>query len=319
LVLVLTAALVACTPATDAEPTPGAPLETPTDAIEAPVVEVTPTEMLPAPTAVATDAPTLAATRTPVALVTPAEDSETLPPTGQFEPDRLTTLMGLPVSDESQQLGNVSDMLIDMEGVRIAYVIVDTVVRRVAVPWEALMLRTGEDGTPNAIRLAVSGDRLEAAQDIDLSGDVGQAFAESQADIRSFWEGELGVVEVPEAQTVMRATDLMGTAVRGGDDQVLAEIQDAIVDTQSGSVQYLLVLVNEELLAGNDLLRDRLVPVPTFLLEWDAQGEAFILAIDFNVEDIPSFTPEDLDDVLGPGWDEDVRSFFEDLMGSETP
>jgi sporulation protein YlmC with PRC-barrel domain len=123
----------------------------PTQNVPPVTVEATETE---SPTEVATEAPTeVTTTETPG-----------IPVTGNVNPASLSEELTFPVlSQDGQQIGSVSDMVLDLDNTNVAYVVVDTSGfgdlgdRQILVPWDSLQLQTGTGtGTETGTGLATA-------------------------------------------------------------------------------------------------------------------------------------------------------------------
>lgn len=166
-----------------------------------------------------TDLPEMTATvETPAGTETVAAGDTTttpaIPVTGEDSPVRLSNQLDFTVWNQNgEQIGEVEDMVIDLDNAAISYVIVGTGgfleigEKEVLVPWSALELQTGgdataTDGQPNVFILQIDQERFETAPDVDLGSilpRLGEPAGDWDLDIRSFWE--TGVVPV-ETTTV---------------------------------------------------------------------------------------------------------------------
>jgi sporulation protein YlmC with PRC-barrel domain len=132
-----------------------------------------------------------------------------VPVTGENDPSRLSNLLDFDVWNQNgEQLGEVDDMVLDLDNTNISYVIVgtggflDLGEKDILIPWSSLELQTPvTGGQENAFVLLADNDMLENAPDFDVDANlpgVGQPAENWDVDIRNFWEG--GVV--PEATQV---------------------------------------------------------------------------------------------------------------------
>lgn len=129
-----------------------------------------------------------------------------VPVTGEDDPSRLSNLLDFDVWNQSgEQIGEVDDMVLDLDNPSISYVIIgtggflDLGEKEVLIPWSSLELQTPvTGGQENAFVLLADNEMLENAPDIDVDATLpgmGQPAEDWDVDIRNFWEG--GVV--PEA------------------------------------------------------------------------------------------------------------------------
>lgn len=165
---------------------------------------------VPPLTAEATE--TLAATEIPTQEGTATEPG--VPVTGDVNPARLSNQLDFNVWDQNgEQIGEVNDMIVDLENTRIAYVIVgvggflEIGEKDVLVPWESLQLQTGTGettgGEQNAFIYQGDQERFDNVPDFDVNellperntvaGDWDRA-------VRNYWEsGTLPPTPAPEA------------------------------------------------------------------------------------------------------------------------
>ena len=182
---------------------------TSTNVVESPPpVTVDSTEDL---SATATESPTdvMAITETPG-----------VPVTGGVNPARLSDQLEFTVwSQDGEQIGEVDDMVLDLDNTRIAYVVVgtggflDLGEKQILVPWESLQLQTGTGdttgGQQNVFILQTDLDVFRNAPDFDLGTNLpqaGQSAGEWDVDIRTYWESggtTGGTASTPEVAATM--------------------------------------------------------------------------------------------------------------------
>ncbi|HEX5810106.1 MAG TPA: PRC-barrel domain-containing protein [Anaerolineales bacterium] len=178
----------------------------------------------PPVTADATDDMVATATESPTEEAT-AEGTATepggVPVTGDVNPARISNQLDFTVwSQDGEQIGEVDDMVLNMDDPRVAYVIVgtggflDLGERDVLVPWESLELQTGTGdttgGQQNAFVLQADLDTFRNAPDFDLGTlpEMGQPAADWDVDIRGYWEsGGTAAVNTPAAGDATATTD----------------------------------------------------------------------------------------------------------------
>ncbi|HEX5808029.1 MAG TPA: PRC-barrel domain-containing protein, partial [Anaerolineales bacterium] len=142
-----------------------------------------------------------------------------VPVTGEDDPSRLSNLLDFDVWNQNgEQIGEVDDMVLDLDNINISYVIVgtggflDLGEKDILIPWNSLELQTtATGGQENAFILLEDPEMLTNAPDFDVDANLpgmGQPATDWDADIRNFWES--GVV--PEAQATP-AADTTATAV----------------------------------------------------------------------------------------------------------
>lgn len=177
-----------------------------------------------------TESPTGAATQEGTTTEAPG-----VPVTGDVNPARLSNQLDFSVwSQDGEQIGEVEDMVLDLDNTRVAYVVVNTAGfldfgdRMILVPWEALELQTGTGDTTGGQQNAfVFQDDLEVfrtAPDADLVAilpETGQPAGDWDVDIRVYWEsgGTTGAAGTPTGEGTavpdMTATGDQATATPG--------------------------------------------------------------------------------------------------------
>ena len=195
------------------------------------------TEIPASPPPITADSPDdlpAAATESPTGEVTQegtaaATDTPGVPVTGDINPARLSNQLDFTVwSQNGEQIGEVDDMVLDLDNTRVAYVVVgtggflDLGERHILVPWQSLKIQTGSGqttgGQQNAFILQEDAEVFRNAPDFDLGSlpQAGQSAGEWDANIRTFWEsgGTIGGADTPQAAD---ATDVTATATVGVD------------------------------------------------------------------------------------------------------
>jgi sporulation protein YlmC with PRC-barrel domain len=156
----------------------------------------------PPVTADATDDMLGTATKSPTEEGT-ATETPGVPVTGDVNPARLSNQLDFTVwSQDGKQIGEVEDMVLDLDNTSVAYVIVGTGgfleigEREILVPWDSLELQTGTGdttgGQQNAFILQSDLDTFSNAPDFDLNANLpeaGQPAGDWDIDIRNYWEG----------------------------------------------------------------------------------------------------------------------------------
>ena len=164
-------------------------------------------------------------TETPLATETVIAGDQTttpgIPVTGENDPSRLSNQLNFDVWNQNgEQIGEVNDMILDLDNSRVAYVIVGTGgfleigEKDVLVPWNLLDVQVAGSGGPagdqNAFILQADQALFENAPDVDISATLpgrGEPAEDWDTDIRTYWEtGALPATAVPEATTAAEAT-----------------------------------------------------------------------------------------------------------------
>lgn len=220
------------------------------------------------------------ATESPTDLATEvgtATEAGGVPVTGDVNPARLSNQLDFTVwSQDGEQVGEVDDMVLDLDNTRIAYVIVgtggflDLGERDILVPWDSLQLQTGSGdntgGQQNAFILQGDVDLFRNAPDFDMNNlpQAGQSAGDWDVDIRNFWQSggatggtantpEAGATAAPNATAggaqqgaTAQATDTAGTGT-GVATATLGTDQGTGTDTGQGQALQGVVLASDVL------------------------------------------------------------------------
>ena len=148
-----------------------------------------------------------------------------VPVTGDVNAARLSNQLDFTVwSQDGEQIGDVEDMVLDLDNTEVAYVVVgtggflDLGEREILVPWDSLQLQTGTGdttgGQQNVFLLQTDLDTFRNAPDFDLTANLpqmGQSAGDWDTDIRNYWQGGgAGAASTPEAGAT---TDPNATAI----------------------------------------------------------------------------------------------------------
>jgi sporulation protein YlmC with PRC-barrel domain len=192
-----------------------------------------------------------------------------VPVTGEESPSRVSNLLDFSVWNQNgEQVGDVEDMVLDLDNTVISYVLVGTGgflelgEKEMAIPWDMLEIQTGAGdatgGQQNAFIFTGDQELYNNAPDIDLTGmmpGMGQPAGDWDADIRAYWEGGVvpgtpaatatadgtaeatqgtggpGQGQAQDLQGVMLASEILGSSIQvRGNDQALG-IDPAVVGT----------------------------------------------------------------------------------------
>jgi sporulation protein YlmC with PRC-barrel domain len=167
-----------------------------------------------------TEEPTL--TDEPLSTETAMAVDETttpvIPVTGAEDPSRLSNQLTYDVwNQDGEQIGEVNDIILDLDNSRVSYVIVGTGgfleigEKDVLVPWNSLQIQTAAEGGPagdqNAFILQIDQETFNNAPDIDVYAilpDFGMPPHDWDLDIRNYWEsGILPATAAPDDGTVV--------------------------------------------------------------------------------------------------------------------
>lgn len=168
-----------------------------------------------------------------------------VPVTGEDSSSRLSNLLDFDVwNQEGEQIGEVEDMVLDMDNTVITYVIVgtggflDLGEKEVLVPWESLELHAADStgGQENAFILQADQETFANAPDVDLDAvlpEMGMPASDWDTDIRGYWES--GVVPgTPSADATAspEAGTADATATTQGTDQGQGPLQGVILASE---------------------------------------------------------------------------------------
>ena len=180
-------------------------------------------ESPPPVTVDATDAMSGTATESPTGEGTTAE-TPGVPVTGDVNPARLSNQLDFNVWNQNgEKMGEVNDMVVDLNNSTISYVIVGTGgfleigEKDVFVPWTSLQLQTGTGdttgGEQNAFIFQGDQELFNNTPDVDISVTLperGTPADDWDLDIRNYWEsGVLPATEAPEATADSSTTATM--------------------------------------------------------------------------------------------------------------
>jgi sporulation protein YlmC with PRC-barrel domain len=155
-------------------------------------------------------------------------------------PARLSSQLDFTVwSQDGEQIGEVEDMVLDLDNTRVAYVVVgtggflDLGERTILVPWDSLQLQTGKGdttgGQQNAFILQGELDVFRNAPDFDLGANLpqaGQPAGDWDVDLHTYWESggtTGGTANTPEGgATIDPNATAIATETAGGTGQATA-------------------------------------------------------------------------------------------------
>lgn len=221
-----------------------------------------------------------------------------VPVTGDVNAARVSNQLDFTVwSQDGEQIGDVEDMVLDMDNLRVAYVVVgtggflDIGEREILVPWNSLELQTGAGdttgGQANAFILQADVDTFSNAPDFDLGTlpQMGQRATDWDVDIRNYWEGGGAVtVETPTADgtaavdmTSTMAVDIQATATVGTTDQATAPATTDPVTGQGQSQRLQGLVLASEVLGST--------------INWGAQGQGTSTGIGTEGQTTPTVDP----------------------------
>jgi sporulation protein YlmC with PRC-barrel domain len=234
---------------------------------------------------------------------------------------RLSEQLNSPLSDQNgEQVGTVDDMILDLDKAMVAYVIVNAGEKQVAVPWDQLNIST--DKQPGNFMLKADADMLANAPAIDLSTlpAIGESAADWDSDLRSYWKSSNAGGAQPSTGSqnklrgVMLASQVLATDLSVPSQTTLqANIEDLIVNAQSGKIQFVVIKTNVD-------NTERWLPVPLALFNWDTASQAFNL--DLNADLLQAALPAleaQFPDINVEGWEQQWMTFWQNHGVNMTP
>lgn len=316
--------------------TPMATLE-PTDNLASPTDTLMPTATTES---IATATPGLEITGTETVTGTPG-----IPTTGIADPSRVSQLLDYSVEDQSgENLGEVDDLVLNLGSRCLSYVILspDSALglenEFVAVPWEGVSVRGSNEGVGDQVLVVnADADTLKGAPGFKTGEEPDFTAPDWDMDWRDFWTTQItGTVDITGTGTTtgtmgadcslssksspssaeeemgpdrtIMAEEFLGINVQDSEGNSLGEVEDVIIDIETGEIRYFVVAAGGFLGIG-----EKLIPVPPLFFAYAATGDEFLTS---NVSvDILSAAPTfDLDNLPGSssaGWDSSIRSYWD--------
>ena len=115
-----------------------------------------------------------------------------IPVTGTTNPARLSNELDFTVlGQDGSQIGDVDDIVLDLDNARVTYVVVGASGREVLVPWDSLTLQAStSSGQQNAFILQTDQNTFNNAPAFDLSSlpKMGQPAGDWDTQISSYWQ-----------------------------------------------------------------------------------------------------------------------------------
>ena len=286
---------------------------------------------VPATSPIETDVistPSVESTTTVSETTTPAEAAATetesatavVPVTGNPNTARLSEQLNFTVLNQTgQQLGQVEDMILNLDNAMVAYVTVNTGDKQIVVPWDKLSMQSDQ---PSAFILQVDDDTFTKAPAVDLNTlpAIGEPANDWDAQLRSYWKDTGGAQPATGSsnQGKLRGLMLASQALAAdmsvqGQTALQAEIQDLIVNTKSGKIQFVVVKTSLD-------SAERWIPVPLALINWDTASQAFNMDLDISVLQaaLPAVAAQ-FPDTTVEGWEQEWIDFWQSQGVTVTP
>ncbi len=280
--------------------------------------------------------PSAPATAYPVVPGTPAATgvaTETaIAPASSTDPGLLTTLENFSVQNQdNEQIGQVKDLIIDLDTLKIAYVVVDASTylvtsKSIPVPWRELSLNASPVSGANldSFSLNITREQLNNAPGFDASNlpAFGQEAPGWDAQFQAFWVNQAGSgypANPSEASTptfafpnntstgslhgIVLASLLNAVNIQTSDGQSLGTLANVVLNIQTGAFEY-AVLLNPD--------NGQWVPVPLPALTWDSQKQILVLSADkATFSAAPSYASDQFPNTQFDGWDADILAYWQ--------
>ncbi len=162
------------------------------------------------------------------------------------------------VGSDNQKVGNLNNLIIDLESGRILYATVATSKGRVAVPPEIFTQTPGpKDST---VQANVPAQKINGAPQFTSNNDnasgLGQANFISQVyqyfGVSPWWQGSQPA-NAGSFHNVHKASETLGMSVINVNNTPIAKVNNVVVDLHDGRVIYVVIAPDSNLGLGNDL------------------------------------------------------------------
>lgn len=163
--------------------------------------------------------------------------------------ERGSTLIGKNVRADGRTVGELDNVVVDLESGRVLYAIVDLGKEKVAVPPGIFKRGSGSALEINATREQLS-DAPRFTSQSASDGELAKASLVYQAHEHfgqtAWWQGS-AAPDQGSFNNVHRLTDLNGTRIKNVQDAPVGEVQNAVVDLPAGRVVYVVMTPTSEL------------------------------------------------------------------------
>lgn len=239
---------------------------------------------------------------------------------------RASQIQGMEVRNPAkEELGTVEDLVIDLQQGRVEYAALSfggfagIGNKLFAVPWDTLKAQADLKGVHLVANLDEK--KLETAPGFDKDHWPQLADRKWHANVRQFYRGEAPRT-TPQAEAekpapdqshaklmMMRCNDLLGMQVRNSQGADLGDINDVVIDLDSGKVRFAAISFGGFLGIG-----DKLFAIPWDMVRFDQRdGETFAV-VDLSkerLETAPGFDKQHWPDVANPTWHADVDKYYQ--------
>lgn len=240
---------------------------------------------------------------------------------------RATELLGHPIQNQQREdVGQVTDLLIDWSSGRVLYVMVGhgglLNLGQTILPMPLAILRYQSDHASFTLDMADA--TLQAAPSFAADTPM-MTDAQFQQDVATFWSTLDGALLTRTLQTgdlsplpkeLLYSSALIGSAVQNFQGESVGQVQDVMLDLGTGTVSYAVLSFGGFLGIG-----DKLFAIPLKAFEFDATALARstaeqtkpTLRLDINEEALaaaPGFDPDAYPDTAAPQWDAEIRRYW---------
>lgn len=200
---------------------------------------------------------------------------------------RSTEVIGYDVKNpQGENLGDLEDLAVDAANGQVAYAVLSfggilgIGDKLFAIPWKALQLHE----TEKIFVLNLPKDKLKNAPGFDEKQWPNMADPQFSKELSEFY----GTEETQPAANITKMSDLLDADVRNAQNQNLGDLDEIVLDLETGRIAYGVLSSGGFLGIG-----DKLYPIPWAALRFDAKEKDFIV----------NLPKEKLD--RAPGFDED--------------
>lgn len=282
-------------------------------------------------------------THTPVPPATPTRASSETPVSPNEErlsPARLTRLLEYGVRTlEDENLGQIADILLNLDASRATYVLLDTSgifdleQNIIPLPWEILEFEAvaGDQAleeVENTFFSAAESAKIENAPSLDLENMPDMTDPDWDLALWEYWEDSLesrptqpasepvateSALEAGALAGDLLAQEFLTFTVQNAAGEQVGAVKDAVLQVLTGEVNYVMISSGGVLGIG-----EKWIPVPPDLLR--ADREAGALTFQLSVEGLmnaPNYDLNQLPETGEPGWDAEIVEYWDSLHVEE--
>lgn len=191
--------------------------------------------------------------------------AQILPETGQQELIRLSNWMGFTIADQNDQpIGQVQDYIVNTCEAHIVYMVVQPDAglaleggNEFLIPYEAVSVNNGTlNADTRTMTINIDASQLSGIPALDQRPDL--ATTDWETEVRDFWSGVVDLSNLDTSCAVAPASDsadtesvnvykiayasnLLSANLQDGNANALGQVQEALVQPQSGQIFYLVV------------------------------------------------------------------------------